>query len=148
MYGQEPGERKVCLRLPQDENPSPWLQGSYDPTRMGQLLFSSAGLVGWRMPCLGLLFYLPRQSLGFGDFGSPDVYIFHLANKGSVKSMFPTLQIVEFLNKGMLAFHSFPLKGPKAFLYYSWHGLDTKAAPPRPLAPGQLLRYLLNLITS
>jgi hypothetical protein len=43
-------------------------------------------------------------------------------------TLFPTLQIVEFLNKGMLAFHSFPLKGPKAtslglsVLFLAWLG--------------------------
>lgn len=88
MYSQEPGERKVCSRLPQDENPSPWLLGSKTRAQQaGAVLGFLQGwancsclqevLFGWPMPCLGFLYYIPRQGPGFGDFGPPDVYIFH-----------------------------------------------------------------------
>lgn len=57
----------------------------------------------------------PGRALGFGDFESPDVCIFHYQTKGVLKAcsptLFSTLQIVEFLNKGMLAFHSFSPEG-------------------------------------
>lgn len=43
---------------------------------MGQL-FSSAGGLIWVAYAMPGPFVLHFQALGFGDFGSPDVYIFH-----------------------------------------------------------------------
>lgn len=76
--------------------------------------------------------------------------------------MFPTLQIVEFLNKGMLAFHSFPLKGPKAtspglsVLFLAWpghQGCPSQASGTWPASevsaePHYLLSLNLSSVTS
>jgi hypothetical protein len=87
MDSQEPGERKVCPRLPQDENPSPWLQGSKprdhqelccDSYRDESAVFICRRLrLGGLCHAWAFCTTFPGRALGFGDFGSPGVYIFH-----------------------------------------------------------------------